>query len=216
MKMEQSLVIKESLTPEIVRSMLVRGKGNITDREITMFIQLCKAKNLNPFINEAYIIKFGSEDATIVTSKDVFIRRAAENVNCDGWKAGIVVYNKETKTIEEREGTVYIKTTELLAGGWCEVFIKNRDKSIKATVMMEEYVQKKADGSPNKFWATKPATMIRKVAVGQALREAFPTDFNGLYVEEEVQQDEEQPKIIEKQIIDIPEPTSNEKIDPGF
>ena len=33
----------------------------------------------------------------------------------------------------------------------------------------------------------KPATMIRKVAVVQALREAFPDRFQGLYAQEEFQ-----------------------------
>ena len=42
----------------------------------------------------------------------------------------------------------------------------------------------------NSQWKSKPATMIRKVAVVQALREAFPEDFGGLYSEEELSQAE--------------------------
>ena len=34
-------------------------------------------------------------------------------------------------------------------------------------------------------WASKPATMIRKVALVQALREAFPEDLQGMYSIEE-------------------------------
>ena len=37
----------------------------------------------------------------------------------------------------------------------------------------------------NSQWAKKPATMIRKVALVQALREAFPKSFGGMYIAEE-------------------------------
>jgi len=57
---------------------------------------------------------------------------------------------------------------------------------VRAEVSFEEYVQRKTDGSPNRFWAEKPATMIRKVAIVQALREAFPDEFGGLYSPEEM------------------------------
>ncbi len=54
------------------------------------------------------------------------------------------------------------------------------------SVGFDEYAGKK-DGSLNSQWAKKPATMIRKVAVVQALREAFPDRFQGLYAQEEFQ-----------------------------
>ena len=50
---------------------------------------------------------------------------------------------------------------------------------------------KKGDGSANSMWSGKPATMIRKVALSQALREAFPDSYSGLYTAEETQIDEE-------------------------
>ena len=36
------------------------------------------------------------------------------------------------------------------------------------------------------MWSSKPATMIRKVALVQALREALPEHFNGTYSPEEI------------------------------
>ena len=44
----------------------------------------------------------------------------------------------------------------------------------------------KKDGTLNSQWASKPATMIRKVAVVQALRDAFPDDFGAMYSPEEM------------------------------
>lgn len=49
----------------------------------------------------------------------------------------------------------------------------------------DEYAGRKKDGSLNGQWSKKPATMIRKVALVQALREAFPKTFGGLYSAEE-------------------------------
>ena len=54
---------------------------------------------------------------------------------------------------------------------------------------MNEYIGRKSDGTVNSQWAVKPATMIRKVAKMQALREAFPEDLQGLYAAEEVTPD---------------------------
>jgi hypothetical protein len=45
---------------------------------------------------------------------------------------------------------------------------------------MKEY----STGKSN--WLTKPGTMIRKVAVAQALREAFPEEMSNLYEQEEM------------------------------
>jgi uncharacterized protein CbrC (UPF0167 family) len=36
------------------------------------------------------------------------------------------------------------------------------------------------------LWKTMPATMIRKVAIVQALREAFPETLSGMYSEDEI------------------------------
>ena len=54
------------LNVETVKNYLVRGNGDITDQETLMFIELCKAQHLNPFINEAYLIKFGSQPAQTI------------------------------------------------------------------------------------------------------------------------------------------------------
>ena len=50
---------------------------------------------------------------------------------------------------------------------------------------LSEYIGRKKDGSPNRQWSGKPATMIRKVALVQALREAFPARLGGMYASEE-------------------------------
>ena len=76
------------LNATTVKNYLVRGNGNITDQETLMFIELCKAQRLNPFLNEAYLIKFGTSPANIVVGKDVFVKRANRNEHFEGMRAG--------------------------------------------------------------------------------------------------------------------------------
>lgn len=174
----------QKLTAETVRNYLTSGNSKATDQDVLMFIELCKAQKLNPFIRDAYLVKFGSQPAQIIVGKDVFIKRAYENENFNGMKAGIVVLDRNGQ-MKEREGSLKLNGEELV-GGWCEVYLKDKDFPVKSLVSFEEYAQKKGDGSLNSMWSSKGATMIRKVAQSQALREAFPKDLRGLYQQEEM------------------------------
>ena len=51
---------KVVLTPQTVRDYLVSGdKERVSIQEIVMFINLCKYAGLNPWLKEAYCIKYG-------------------------------------------------------------------------------------------------------------------------------------------------------------
>lgn len=173
------------LSPSIVRNYLVNGSGNVTDQEIMMFIGLCKYQHLNPFLREAYLIKYGNQPATIVTGKEAITKRAMRNARFSGQQAGVVIHHEDTGELEYREGSLVIPG-EKLAGGWAKVYVKGFDVPIEAAVSFEEYVGRKSDGSINGQWSKKPATMIRKVALMQALREAFPEELGSMYASEEM------------------------------
>lgn len=176
---------KVKLSPAMIKQYLVSGGGNVTDSEVMMFLSLCKFQHLNPFLREAYLIKFGNSPATMVVGKDVFTKRARRNPDYVGKKAGIIVQLADGNIID-REGTFYIKGVEKLLGGWCKVFIRGYEQPEYAAVSFDEYAGRKGDGSLNNQWATKPATMIRKVAIVHALREAFPEETAGMYAAEEI------------------------------
>ena len=181
------------LTADTVRNYLTSGNGKVSDQEVIMFIELCKAQKLNPFVRDAYLVKMGDKyPAQIIVGKDVFIKRASENPNFNGMKAGIVILDKSGQ-IQEREGALKLPGEELV-GGWCEVYLKDKDYPTKALVSFEEYAQKKNDGTLNSMWSSKGATMIRKVAQSQALREAFPNELRGLYQQEEMGRTEKLPE----------------------
>ena len=173
------------LTPEIVRNYLVTGnKEAVTYQELAMFINLCKFSKLNPWAKEAYCIKYGNEPATMVVGKEAFQKRAEANPNFDGAEAGIIVYNKETNEVSYRIGTMKFPEEDVI-GGYAEVWRKDRTHSTRIEVSFEEYAGRKKDGTLNGQWQKKPATMIRKVALVQALRETFPSSFGGMYTAEE-------------------------------
>ncbi|WP_419724714.1 phage recombination protein Bet [Terrisporobacter petrolearius] len=187
---EYTLEGGQVLTADTVKNYLTSGNGAVTEQETLMFIELCKAQKLNPFIREAYLIKFGNSPANIVVGKDVFVKRAYRNPNFEGMKAGIVVVVKDG-LIEEREGSLKLKGEELV-GGWCEVYTNDKKFPIKSVVSLEEYSKSQST------WKTMPCVMIRKCAMVTALREAFPEDLQGLYDASEVGIDA---KLPEKEII---------------
>lgn len=176
---------KVVLTPQTVRDYLVSGdKERVTMQEIVMFINLCRYAGLNPWLKEAYCIKYGNEPATMVVGKEAFMKRAESAPGYDGIDAGIIVTTGDAITY--RKGTLKLSGEEIL-GGYAEVYRKDRSHPYRIEVSFEEYAGRKKDGRLNSQWSKKPATMIRKVALVQALREAFPDNFSGLYSEEEVE-----------------------------
>lgn len=176
--------INVTLTPETVKNYLVSGdKDKVTMQEVVMFMNLCKFSGLNPWLKEAYLIKFGNEPATIVTGKESFTKKAEENPKFDGFEAGIIVVSEDQELVY-RNGSMKLPG-ETIVGGYAEVWRKDRSHSYREEVSFEEYAGRKKDGTLNRQWASKPATMIRKVALVHALREAFPGTLGGMYSAEE-------------------------------
>lgn len=153
---------------------------NVTSQEIKTFMRLCQAQRLNPFTKDAYIVKYGSNPATIITGKEAFTKRAFRHPKFKGMEAGITILGTDGK-LHRRDGSMILKGESLL-GGWCRVYLEGYEKPMFDEVSFSEY----STGKSN--WQRIPATMIRKVAITHALREAFPEDLGGLYGEEEMDQ----------------------------
>lgn len=173
------------LTPSIVQQYIVGDSGTITLPEFKFFTELCKARKLNPFLKEAYCIKFGNQPAQIVVSKDAILKRAIIHPDYDGMESGVIVL-KNDGSIEERRGTFYLREVEQLVGGWAKVYRKNWKYPTYCSVSFDEVANKKKDGTLNSNWAGKGATMVEKVAKVRALRETFIEDLSGMYEAEEM------------------------------
>ena len=169
---------------DFVKKYLVRGKADIvSNQELVFFINTCKAQKLNPLSNgEVYLIKYKSEEpAQLVVGKDAYVKRAFLNPNYLGMKNGIVVIRGNNAEI--KEGTC-VYPNERLWGGWCRIYYKRKGSDTVYEAYKEVALEEYNKGMAN--WKTKPATMINKVAISQCMREAFPTDFIGLYSEDEM------------------------------
>ena len=167
------------LTPAIVNKYIVTGGQHVDDREVFAFMAKCQARGLNPLAGDAYMTAYqnratGRVEASVIVSKDYFVRTATQQPGFDGLRAGVVVVNRAGE-MEHREGCIVGRRTEKLVGGWAEVYDKRRSHPSRAEVSLDEYDQHRS------LWKTKPATMIRKVALVQALREAYPGAYGGIY-----------------------------------
>lgn len=176
------------LSYQIVRDFLTKGNGQVTDQDLTQFISICKYNQLNPFLNEAYLVKFGTQPAQMVVSKEALMKRAEACDKYDGFKAGIII--QRGNEIKEVEGS-FILPEDVLLGGWAEVHREDRKFPSIAKVSLREYDKKQS------VWNEKPTTMVRKVALVQALREAFPAQLGAMYTAEEQRVDVEDAQYID-------------------
>lgn len=159
-----------------------------TDSECKIFLETCKQYKLNPFTKEAYLIHYDNKNddtaSTIVLGKNCYMQMAERNPNFDGFEAGVIVLDTAAGELIHREGSIVFDGEELL-GGWAKVYRKDRTRASYEEVKLSEYDTGKS------LWSGKKATMIRKVALVHALREAFPSTFGALYDESEVRVDAE-------------------------
>lgn len=164
------------LTGNTIKNYLVRGNGDVSDQEVVMFTNLCKYQKLNPFLNEAYLVKFGNQPAQIIVSKEAFMKRAENHPAYQGFKAGIIV-EREGELVEV-EGAVKL-SKDVLIGGWAEIYRSDREQPIKTRISLEEF------GKGQATWKQMPLNMIRKSAIVNAQREAFPDTLGALYTEDD-------------------------------
>ena len=155
-----------------------------TDEEAYVFLQLCKARGLNPFLKEAYLIKYDHvSPATMVVGKDAFMRRAELHPEYDGFEAGIIVETDNSGdyvVVDDNRVGTFLRDGEILLGGWAKVYRKDHTRPVEITVSMKEFNTGKSS------WKKMPATMIRKVALVNALRESFPSELSGMYESSEM------------------------------
>ena len=153
----------------------------LTEKQIGQALSLIKGRNLNPLLNEVYIVAYkkknGGAEFSLIVSKEAFLKRAAQNPNYEGFEAGVVVVDNSGDMVE-RKGALLLPNDNLV-GGWARVYRKNFKVPVEVFVSREEYDQKQST------WNAMPATMIRKTALVNALREAFPEDLGSMYTEDD-------------------------------
>lgn len=158
---ENALAVREdfTITPEDVRKYIA---PNATEKEFGLLMGICKAHKLNPFIREVHFVKYGNAPASIITGYEVYLKRAERTGLLDGWRCWI-----EKDEIGEK----------------AVIEIKRKDQS---TPIRWEVYRKEFDKQQS-TWKAMPTFMLKKVAIAQGFRLAFPVEVGGLpYIPEEM------------------------------
>jgi len=166
-----------------------------TPAEFSLFMHLAKEYELDVLKKEIWLVKYGSYPAQIFVGRDGFRTIAHRSGNFAGMKTfstmieepiEIEYYDKKTKKQKKFTRKYHYSAT-------CQVHVKGIDIPFERTVYENEY------STGRDLWATKPRTMIEKVAQCQTLREAF--SISGVVDPVEIQKD---PVVPEYTIEDIP------------
>jgi phage recombination protein Bet len=154
----------------------------LTEMEFQYFVGLGKATGLNPFLKEIWSVKYDERSpAQVFIGRDGY-RKAAQAQSEYDYHQCDAVY--ENDIFEVQDGIVkhVYKCTNrgALIGAYCTA------KRHKSSRPMYVFVELKEYSTGKSVWATKPATMIKKVAESQCLRACFQDLLGGTYGEEEM------------------------------
>lgn len=171
------------LSAKIVQSMVCvpTKSGKVcSEIEAMKFMMLCKARALNPFEGDAFLIGYDSNNGptfSLITAHQAFLKRAEIHTEYDGMESGLVVTDK-SGTMLDREGDFFLEGDTIL-GAWATVFFKTRSHPMRKRIRLQAFVK------PYGRWKDDPAGMIVKCVEADALRSSFPTTLGGLYIDGE-------------------------------
>ena len=185
-------------TVENLRTFLKVPEGK-KDTELMLDLEIARQRGLNPFTGEMYY----AQDGRLAVTKSGESILAARNPKFTPPTTGIVVLTKDGE-LAERKGSVKLPADKII-GAWAKVESLGYETAISfyeyynGAYVLDENCDKvldakgfdkkktRSDGKPmgTTVWDSKPATMIRKVALIHALRECFPQVYSGLYDDSE-------------------------------
>lgn len=179
-------------------------------RQCTRFIMLCKARRLNPFEGDAFMVPFwdpatNQHEWSLITSHNALLKRGEMHPDYNGKKSGVifapaivcgacngvgVIEHKLCPMcsgrgeLDEIEGDylpeLFRGQKVSLVGGWCRVFYQGKTNPEYQRLKLATYA--KTFG----VWKFDAPGMICKCAEAAALRSAFPNTLGGMYLREEM------------------------------
>jgi len=135
---------------------------NATDKELYMFMNIAKSYGLNPFKREVHFCKYGNSPGQVIVGYETYIKRAERTGQLDGW-------------------SVWTEKDGLGEKAVIEIHRKDRSRPFRWEVYREEFDKKQST------WKAMPYFMLKKVAISQGFRLAFPEEIGGMpYTPDEI------------------------------
>lgn len=151
-----------------------------------VFMHVAQRSGLDPFARQIYLIGRKDKEApggkkwTIQTGIDGFRVMAERRPEYAGQTA------PQWCDSNGQWFEVWLNRDAPPAAARIGVYRSDREQITWAVAHFWEFAQTKWDGELNAMWKGKPANQIAKCAEAAALRKAFPQDFSGLYISEEM------------------------------
>jgi hypothetical protein len=157
----KALVLKEeggeqiTLSVDDIKKFIAK---NATDKELFVFLNVCRSYNLNPFKREVHFIKYDEKSAgQTIVGYEIYLKRAEATGKLDGWKCWID--GNKAKAI---------------------IYRKDRQYPFEWEVDRSEFNKNQST------WKSMPNFMLKKVCIAQAFRLCFPSELGGMpYIPEE-------------------------------
>lgn len=172
---------QNQVTLELLGDYLKTLTNQLNDAQRKQFVAVAQAFGLNPFKREIYAVTFknkdGGTDLSIVTGYEVYLKRAELNPNFDGYEVTFDGSLSRKNVTKKGKFGDYTETVVEPDGDFsctCTVYRKDRNHPTVEQVFFDEFVQN------NSMWKTKPRLMLKKVAIANAFRKAFPVEFGGM------------------------------------
>lgn len=181
---ELAVVEQPQITLEDIKKYIA---PNATDKELFMFQSICNSYGLNPAKREIHFVKYGTSAANIVVGYEVYLKRAERTGMLDGWD------------VEMLDG-----------GGRAKITIYRKDRKYPLVWEVDREEFDKAQST----WKAMPNFMLKKVAIAQGMRLAFPEELGGMpYLPEEILADGSTEKLPASNLAEaVEKPKENKKV----
>jgi len=159
-----------------------------TDDEFKLMSHIAVKYELDPLVKQIWLVKYGTQPASIFTGRDGFLSIAHRTGQFAGMSTEVVKVDEKIEVVKSRKDSKGDKITNVVKREWqykavCTVRRKDTPHPFIVEVYEEEYT------TAENLWKSKPRTMLGKVAESQCLRKAF--DIAGLYSPEEMPEHDE-------------------------
>jgi len=124
--------------------------------EIALFLYTCRALNLNPFLKQIYLVKYGTAPAQMTISFKEFLKKAWGFPQYRGFVCEEIL-----------EGVK-------LLGAKCTIYFKDGRQPFPFVAWFDEHTKKQST------WLSMPRYMIKKVAIKLAHEQCFPEHYSEL------------------------------------